>query len=108
MSQFVTLDQVKRRLRITAGDDLDLQDLADEAEAQVVGWCSTTARAKAIADAWTPATVPKVVIAAILLQTGERDRFRGDDADAPSRQDGEELSVSVRELLRPFHDPGVG
>ena len=59
MATFVTLDQAKQRLRVTSTeDDDDLQDLIDQAEAQVIGWCSTTPRAKAIADAWTAETVP--------------------------------------------------
>jgi hypothetical protein len=106
---FVTLDQVKARLRITStADDADVQSMADQAEAQIVGWCSTTTRTKAIADTWTDATtVPQVVVAAILVQTGEFYRFRGDDLEGPARQDPEELHVLVRELLRAYHDPGI-
>jgi hypothetical protein len=102
---FVTLPQVKARLRVTATDeDADLQALVDQAEAQVLNWCSVTAPSAAVVAGWTPATVPAVVVAAILVQTGELDRFRGDDADAPPRApDGEVLSVMVRELLRPYH-----
>jgi hypothetical protein len=107
VATFVTLDQAKRRLRVTSDDDVDLQDLIDQAEAHCVGWCSKTPRSKAVADAWTPETVPKEVVLAILVQTGELDRFRGDDADGPPRQDGEELCVTVRELLRAYHDPGI-
>jgi hypothetical protein len=103
---FVTLDQVKRRLRITStADDEDLQDLADQAEAHVIDWCSMTADSAAIAAAWDAATVPKVVVAAVLVQTGELYRFRGDEVDAPPR-DGA-LAVQVRELLRAYHDPVV-
>jgi len=106
---FVTLDQVKARLRITStADDVDVQSMADQAEAKIVGWCSTTPRSKAIADAWDAMTVPPVVVAAILVQTGEFYRFRGDDLDPPARQDPEELHVLVRELLRAYHDPGIG
>ena len=110
MTAFVTLDQVKARLRITStAEDTDLQSLADEAEAQIVGWCSTTPRAKAIADTWIDeTTVPKVVVAAILVQTAERYRFRGDDTEAVPRPDEPgDLSVTVRELLRAYHDPGI-
>lgn len=108
MATFVTLEQAKRRLRVTStADDVDLQDLIDQAEAHVVDWCSTTPRSKTIAEAWTAETVPKVVVAAILVQTVELDRFRGDDAEGPSRQDGEELGVTVRELLRAYHDPVI-
>jgi hypothetical protein len=106
----VTLDQVKARLRITStAEDADLQAITDEAEAQIVGWCSTTERSKAVADTWTDAaTVPKVVVAAILVQTAERYRFRGDDTEAmPRPADPGDLSVTVRELLRAYHDPGI-
>jgi len=109
MSTYVTLDQVKARLRITStADDVDVQSLADQAEAQIVGWCSTTPRAKAVVDTWVDATtVPLVVVAAILVQTGELYRFRGDELQGPPRESGEEFSVQVRELLRAYHDPGI-
>jgi hypothetical protein len=108
VSTFVTLDQVKARLRITStADDVDVQAMADQAEAHIVGWCSTTPRAKAIADAWDALTVPLVVVAAILVQTGELYRFRGDEAQGPPREPGEEFGVQVRELLRAYHDPGI-
>jgi hypothetical protein len=105
----VTLAQVKARLRITStADDVDVQALTDQAEAQIVGWCSTTPRAKAIADTWVDAaTAPLVVVAAILVQAGELYRFRGDEPAGPPRATGEELGVQVRELLRAYHDPGV-
>jgi hypothetical protein len=107
MATFVTLDQAKRRLRVTSADDIDLQDLVDQAEAHVLDWCRKTARSQAITDTWTPANVPRQVVAAILVQTAELDRFRGDDPEGPLRQEGEELSVLVRELLRAYHDPVI-
>lgn len=109
MTTFVTLDQVKARLRLTSTDeDVDVQAIADEAEAQVIDWCSKTARSAAIVATWTDAaTVPKVVVAAILNQAAERYRFRGDDTDGPKRDTGEDLSALVRELLRAYHDPAV-
>jgi hypothetical protein len=105
----VTLAQVKARLRITStADDPDVQSLTDQAEAQIVGWCSTTPRAKAVADTWVDAaTAPLVVVAAILVQAGELYRFRGDEPAGPPRTAGEELGVQVRELLRAYHDPGI-
>src|SRR4029453_19342114 len=108
MATVVPPDQVKRRLRVTGGDDVDLQDLADQAEAHILAWCSKTPRSLAIVNTWTAENGPKVVVAAILLQAAELDRFRGDDPDGPPRSDGEELAVSVRELLRAYHDPVVG
>jgi hypothetical protein len=109
VSTFVTLDQVKARLRITStADDVDVQSLADQAEAQIVGWCSTTPRSQAVVATWVDATtVPLVVVAAILVQTGELYRFRGDELQGPPREPGEEFGVQVRELLRAYHDPGI-
>jgi len=109
VAKFVTVDQAKRRLRLTStAEDQDLADIIDQAEAHIVGWCSKTPRSKAIADTWIDAdTVPDQVVLAVLLQTAELYRFRGDDADGPPRVDGEELATPVRELLREFHDPVV-
>ena len=109
MAKFVTLDQAKARLRITTTDeDVDTQLLVDQAEAHVLNWCSVTATSRAIAEAWTPLTVPPVVVAAILVQVGELDRFRGDDLDPPPRPDADGgPSVLVRELLRAYHDLAI-
>jgi hypothetical protein len=105
VAALVTLQQVKDRLRITSTDeDVDLQSLLDQAEAHILNWCSVTPRSKAIADAWTVGTVPPVVPAAILLQVGELDRYRGDDPEAPPRPDGDGPSILIRELLRAYHD----
>jgi uncharacterized phage protein (predicted DNA packaging) len=102
VSTFVTLDQVKAHLRInsTAEDDV-VQDYADQAEEKIVTWCTTPV------VTWTPTTVPKVVVAAILKQAAEFYRFRGDEPQSAPRQTGEELSVEVRELLRAYHQPGI-
>jgi len=109
MTTFVTLDQVKARLRITTtAEDTDLQSLADQAEAHILGWCSTTPRSKAVVDTWSAGAEPPVVVAAILVQTGELYRFRGDDTENPPRPtEPGDLSVTVRELLRAYHDPGI-
>jgi hypothetical protein len=102
MATFVTLPQVKAHLRVTAtGEDGTIQDYADQAEEKVITWCTTPT------VVWTPITVPKVVVAAILKQTAEFYRFRGDDVQGAPRQDGEELSVEVRELLRAYHQPVI-
>jgi hypothetical protein len=105
---FVTLDQVKQRLRITSTvEDVDLQSLMDQAEAHIVNWCSVTPRSAAVVAAWTAETVPSVVVAAILVQVGELDRFRGDDPEGPQRPEGDGPAILVRELLRPYHDAVV-
>ncbi len=102
MATFVTLDQVKGHLRITSTvEDGLVQDYADQAEEKVDTWCNVPH------VTWTSTTVPKVVVAAILKQTAELYRFRGDDLQGPPRESGEELSVEVRELLRAYHTPGI-
>jgi hypothetical protein len=105
MATFVTLEDAKAHLGYSGADhDAEVQAKTDQAEAHVMNWCSVTASSKAAAAAWTPATVPPVVIAAILIQTGELDRFRGDDAEGPARPADEPLAPMVRELLRAYHD----
>jgi hypothetical protein len=105
MATFVTLDQVKRHLRITSTvEDVDLQQRLDQAEAHIVNWCSVTPRSQTVVAAWTVDTVPSVVVAAILVQVGELDRFRGDDTEGPPRPEGDGPAILVRELLRPYHD----
>lgn len=106
MALFVTLEQAKQRLRITTTDeDVDLQSMIDQAEAHIVNWCSVTAASRAIVATWTAVTVPPVVVVAILIQTGELDRFRGDDVNGPPRPDADGgPCVPVRELLRAYHD----
>jgi hypothetical protein len=105
VAKFVTLRQAKDRLRVTSTDeDVDLQALVDQAEAHVLDWCSVTPRCQATVATWTPDTVPPAVVAAILVQTAELDRFRGDDVDGPARPDGAPLAVLVQQLLRAYHD----
>jgi hypothetical protein len=106
---FVTLDQVKRRLRITStADDEDLQAMADQAEAAILDYIGRSEFWRTAAAAWTVDTVPPVVVAGILLQAGELYRFRGDDLEGVPRPSGEgDLSVMIRELLRAYHDPVV-
>jgi hypothetical protein len=57
-------------------------------------------------DAWTPATVPPQVKAAILYQCAELFRFRGDDVEMPDRRPGE-LAPMVVALLYRFRDPAI-
>lgn len=107
----VTLQQAKDHLRITTTDsDADLTLKLAHAEALVLEYCNTTAWWRALTPAWVDGTTtPPVVVAAILMQLGELDRFRGDDPASPARppdQAGhEDLSTSVRELLRRSRDP---
>lgn len=53
-------------------------------------------------------TTPPLVQAAILIQLGELDRFRGDDPDGAGgpETDGD-LSPAVTNILRRFRDPAL-
>lgn len=118
MAALVTLAQAKGHLRVTWPDTdpraADLQLKLDTAEATILDainqsnpdyWPGVTAT-------WTDElTVPKSVHAAILLQLGELDAYRGDeaDADAPARDAGlDDLSPRIRALLRLYRDPVIG
>jgi hypothetical protein len=104
----VSLYQAKTHLRYTGNaNDEDLQDHLDQAEAQILDYIGSTQHWRDVAAAWTEATVPKFVQAAILLQCGELDRYRGDDqaGEGPIREGAEDLSPQVRELLRRTRDP---
>ena len=84
--------------------DTDLELKLAAAEAKVRAHCSRTPASKAVADAWTAATVPPQVQVAILIDCGEAVRFRGDDETGPMRE-GEDVSPQVAALLRPYSDP---
>ena len=110
----VTLTEAKAHLRITTPDgdpgDADVQAKLDAAEATILDYCNTAAYWRGITATWTPETVPRYVHAAILLQLGELDRFRGDDLEGagPPRETGEDVSPAVRSLLRRTHDAVLG
>lgn len=90
----VTLTQAKAHLRITLPaldpGDVDLQLKLDQAEAIILNYLGTGADA-----AWvSPATVPGVVSAAILLMLAHLFEHRGDDQDADA-----ELWQAIDRLL---------
>lgn len=113
MADLVSLENAQRHLRVVAGiadQDLDIQDKLAEATAIVIDyierpsdeeWTETIA-------AWTEATVPAVVKAAILRQLAELFRFRGDDAqaDTPKVEHGF-LAPGVANLLHRYRDPVI-
>jgi hypothetical protein len=113
--ELVTLEQAKSHLKLPLDIDTEDEDLQlklfvahevvmdyltqrlDEADE----WAT-------IVQAWTADTVPKRVIAAILIQFGELYRERGDDADRrydPSAMGT--LCPDVVKLLYRLRDPAV-
>lgn len=109
----VTLAEAKTHLRITTAEghpgDVDIQAKLDAAEAIILDYCNTTAWWRDITVTWTPENVPRQVHAAILLQLGELDRFRGDDVEGegPPRDENADLSPPIIGLLRRTRDPVI-
>lgn len=112
----VTLVQVKRHLRLPEAfdsplspEDEDLHAKLDQATELVLEYIARRASETAWADtiaAWTESTVPRVVQAAILRQTAEFYRFRGDDPanETPVVNMGY-LAPGVATLLHRLRDP---
>jgi hypothetical protein len=118
MARLVTMAQAKGHLHITWPDTdprmADLQLKLDTAEATILDAInqSNADYWPAITATWTDeTTVPLRVHAAILLQLGELDQYRGDesDDDAPARDAGcDDLGPRVRALLALYRDPVIG
>jgi hypothetical protein len=118
MATLVTLAQAKGHLRVTWPDTdpraADLQLKLDTAQAIILGSInrSNPDYWPAVTATWTDeTTVPFEVHGAILLQLGELDQYRGDEADneAPARDAGlDDLSPRIRALLRLYRDPVIG
>jgi hypothetical protein len=111
MADLVTIVQAEQHLRLTPGveeDDLELK--ISMASAIVLDYLSRPSDVdwQATINGWTPATVPKPVQAAVLLQLGELFRFRGDD-DAKAMPDREHgyLAPGVVSLLYRYRDPAL-
>lgn len=107
----VTLAQAKKHLQLQPGqgDDADIY-LKIEAATDIVlthiyrdddDWVDTMI-------AWTDATVPRSIQAAVLVQLAELHRFRGDDGakDVPERGHGF-LSPAVTAYLHKYRDPSI-
>jgi hypothetical protein len=102
----VTLAEGKAHLQVTSSDaDGDLTIKLAAAEAAILSYCGSTAYWQPIVAAWTSGTVPPAVKAAILLQLGELDQFRGQETQGPVRYDDRDFSPAIQSLLRPWHDP---
>jgi len=94
----VTLAEAKDHLRITLppGDpgDADLQAKLDEAEAIIRDYVDDDD------PAWTPATVPPPIRAAIKLQLAGLVEDPGDDNTTEA-----DLWLRIKRLLQPYHSP---
>lgn len=108
MPEVITLEEAKAHISATTNQrDQDLQDKLDAATDIVIDYLSRRDTTwNATMAAWTSATVPKSVRAAILVQFGELCLNRGDDPvtqpDAPTG-----LSRVVTSLLMRYRDPGL-
>ena|SRR5688500_3169900 len=108
--ELVTLDQAKHHLRGTvAEEDDDLLLKLRQAHALVLDYIARASDADWTAEmlAWTDASHPPAVGAAILRQFGDLARFRGDDDDTGSADDGLDLSPRVKQLLRMYRTPVI-
>jgi len=94
----VLLPQAKAHLRITTSDDdVDIQAKLDQAEDIILRYLKAQADA-----AWTPATVPLNVSAAILLLLASLYELRGDDQTL-----SEHTWTAIERLLVGLRDPAL-
>ena len=97
----VTLAQAKEHLRITLppGDpgDADLQFKLDQAEGIIRNFLKTSDD-----PAWTPATVPLPITAAILLMLGRLYEQRGD-----AEENDAALWLAIDRMLTRYRDPAL-
>lgn len=111
----ITIAQAKAHLRIDVPttptpdpSDADLLLKMDLAEAIILDYLKVGAESP---PRWTEATVPPVIVAAILLQLAELYRFRGDDpgtiVSSPNRGEAGSLSPMIEGLLRRYRDPAL-
>jgi hypothetical protein len=103
----VSLAEAKDHLR--EENDLNNGDVLSKVEAAesiVLDYIGATATWRTVSAAWTDATVPALVKAAILIQLGELygPSGRGDDAKGPPQVDGQ-LSLQLTNMLRRYRDP---
>lgn len=106
MSNLVTLQQAKQQAGITINDDDELiQFNLDVAEAFVLKHISRSTDVDWTAEiaAWTDATVPKEILAAILRIFLNLQSDRGDDPNR-RRESVINIPIEVEFLLRPYRD----
>ena len=105
----VTLATAKDQLEIDTSDirDETLRLRIDIAEALVLRYIKEELGSPA--DYSTEADVPKPILACILYQLGELQRFRGDDVEGegPARDPYSMLSPFVEGILRSYRYPTI-
>lgn len=101
----LTLAQAKSHLGVTTDDrDADIMLKLAQAEVTILARCGATAHWAPIVAAWTDATVPLSVQAAILILLGHLDRHRGDDDDPV---DVDKVWAQINQLLALHRDPVI-
>lgn len=110
MADLISLDAVKRQLRLTDSEiserGEEWQSLMDQATAIVLARCNTTAYWRTQTAAWVDEdSTPAVVKTAILKQVAYLNQYRGDEAKTTQEDDG--LAPGVASLLRHYSDPVV-
>jgi hypothetical protein len=118
----VTLEQAREHLHLPPSSgspdpaDADLQMKVDAATQLICEYISDRNPADpawiAEIESWgltgSPTVAPPALIQlAVLHQFGELVRFRGDDAEGPSRNPYSSLSPIIEGLLRRYHDPAL-
>lgn len=111
-TELLTLAELKRRLRNPDTDDADLRAIIAEASGMVIervkylrtddgspSWASQV-------DAWTPATVPSGIKAAVFKMALHLEKFRGGDMEVPPQEKGY-LPTDVDALITPHRDPTI-
>lgn len=108
--EIVSLDQAKQHIGETSTErDDDLKLKLAQAHGLVFDYIARFSDTAWTAEmlAWDDETAPKAVQAAVLRQFGDLVRFRGDDDDPGKREDGLDLSVRVKQLLRMYRTPVI-
>src|SRR5262252_958820 len=109
-SDLVTLEEAKDHLRVSGNRlNADIQAKLDASVAIVYDYLQRRDTVwNAAMEDWTADTVPLSIKQAILIQLGELDRRRGDDANQDTPQaDRDYLSPTVMALLQRHRDPAL-
>ena len=108
MAAFVTLAEVKDRLRIDGpDDDASLEGLIEAATGAIINHLKSAAVPYLDEDGEVPANVevPAVVKTATIILVGYL--YRNPDQDPDRDFDGPNLPGPVRALLNPLRDPAL-
>ena len=109
-SDLVTLEEAKTHLHVTGTRlNADIQAMLDASVAIIFDYLQRRDTTWNVAmEAWDATTIPLSIKQAILIQLGELDRRRGDDAQQDTPQASpDQLSPTVMALLKRHRDPAV-